>query len=386
MKNLKILIPFILITLTTFFLNMSMQMSIPTFSVFLKSLNFPLGYIGAASLAVALAAMFFRPVSAILNRKIGSIETGLIGAGLYFISFTLFILFRDARVVVMARIIQGIGMGLVITTMGSVIAQIVPHEDLLKGMNIYSLFAASTSAIGPFLGMFLIHNGDFNLLFMTALSFVSVGIMFLIVLRIKIHLPLPEGLHTEKSGVPILKSRALFPTILAFTSALVYAGIASYLSIYGIEVGIPNVGFFFLYGFIGLLISRIVMNRIIKNLHFASVLILFGLSYSACLVLIVMFKSVIAWTILGILFGFVFNFLGTVFNTMAVKNVPLSEKASANALLFVGLDSGFFLGGLIWGQVSVLFSTSSIFIFSAILISFSMTVGSFYAKRNEIKF
>jgi hypothetical protein len=99
-----------------------------------------------------------------------------------------------------------------------------------------------------------------------------------------------------------------------------------------------------------------------------------------------MFKSVIAWTILGILFGFVFNFLGTVFNTMAVKNVPLSDKASANALLFVGLDSGFFLGGLIWGQVSVLFSTSTIFIFSAILISFSMTVGSFYAKRNEIKF
>ena len=174
MKNPEILIPFILLTLTTFFLNMSMQMSIPTFSVFLKSLNFPLGYIGAASLAVALAAMFFRPVSAILNRKIGSIETGLIGAGLYFVSFTLFILFKDARIVVLARIIQGIGMGLVITTMGSVIAQIVPHEDLLKGMNIYSLFAASTGAVGPFLGMYLINNGNFNLLFITALSFVSV--------------------------------------------------------------------------------------------------------------------------------------------------------------------------------------------------------------------
>lgn len=386
MKNPKILIPFILLTLTTFFLNMSMQMSIPTFSVFLKSLNFPLGYIGAASLAVALAAMFFRPVSAILNRKIGSIETGLIGAGLYFVSFTLFILFKDARIVVLARITQGIGMGLVITTMGSVIAQIVPHEDLLKGMNIYSLFAASTGAVGPFLGMYLINNGNFNLLFITALSFVSVGIIILIVLRIKVHLPLPEGLHTEKSGVPILKSRALFPTVLAFTSALVYAGIASYLSIYGLEVGIPNVGFFFLYGFIGLLASRVVMNRIMKHLHLASVLVIFGLSYATCLVLIVVFKSVIAWTILGVLFGFVFNFLGTVLNTMAVKNVPLSDKASANALLFVGLDSGFFLGGLIWGQVSVIFSTPSIFIFSAILITTSMSIGSIYAKRNEIKF
>lgn len=386
MRDKKILIPFMLLTATTFILNMSMQMSIPTFSVYLKSLNFPLEYIGAASLAVALAAMFFRPISAILNRKIGSIETGLIGASLYFVSFMLFLLMKDPTVVVMARIIQGIGMGLVITTMGTIISQIVPHDELLSGMNIYSLFAAAAGAIGPFLGMFLIADGSFSRLFVTALSFVTLGILILAILRFRIHLPLPEGLHTEKSGVPILKSRALFPTTLAFTSAFVYAGLASYLSIYGIEVGIPNVGFFFLYGFIGLLLSRLAMKHIMKHLHLASVLMIFGLSYGILLTLIVYFQSVIAWTILGIFFGFVFNFLGTILNTMAVKNVPMSDKASANALLFVGLDSGFFLGGLIWGQVAVRFSTGSIFIFSAVLITVAMWIGGFIAKRNEIKF
>lgn len=386
MQDRKILIPFILITSTTFILNMSMQMSIPTFSVYLKSLNFPLQFIGAASLAVALSAMFFRPISAILNRKIGSIETGLIGASLYFIAFSLFLLFKNPTIVVLGRIIQGIGMGLVITTMGTIIAQIVPHDELLSGMNIYSLFAAAAGAVGPFLGMYLIADGTFIRLFISALGFVTLGILILTTLRFKVHLPLPEGLHTEKSGIPLRKSKALFPSSLAFTSAFVYAGLASYLAIYGIEVGIPNVGFFFLYGFIGLIVSRIVMKRIMKHIHLSLVLMMFGLSYGILLVLITLFKSVWAWTMLGILFGFVFNFLGTILNTMAIKNVPMSDKASANAMLFVGLDSGFFLGGLIWGQIAVHFSTSSIFIFSAILISCTMWIGAGVVKVKQIKF
>lgn len=386
MKDRKILIPFILITATTFILNMSMQMSIPTFSVYLKSLNFPLGFIGAASLAVALSAMFFRPISAILNRKIGSIETGLIGASLYFIAFTMFLMFKNPAIVVLGRIIQGIGMGLVITTMGTIISQIVPHEELLSGFNIYSLFAAAAGAIGPFLGMYLIADGTFIRLFITALGFVTLGILILATLRFKVHLPLPEGLHTEKSGIPLLKSKALFPSGLAFTSAFVYAGLASYLSIYGIEVGIPNVGFFFLYGFIGLIISRIVMNRIMKYIHLSYVLILFGMGYGVLLMLIILFRTVWAWTLLGVLFGFVFNFIGTVLNTMAVKNVPMSDKATANAMLFVGLDSGFFLGGLIWGQVAVRFSTSSIFMFSAVLITLAMWIGAWVVKVKRIKF
>ena len=50
MNDKKILIPFILITAVTFILNMTTQMTLPTFSVYLKHLEFPVGLIGAASL------------------------------------------------------------------------------------------------------------------------------------------------------------------------------------------------------------------------------------------------------------------------------------------------------------------------------------------------
>ena len=386
MNDKKILIPFILITAVTFILNMTTQMTLPTFSVYLKHLEFPVGLIGAASLGIALAAMFFRPVSAILSRKMGSINTGLVGTSLYILAFTSFLIFKQPIMVVFARIIQGFGMGLVVTTLGALIAQIVPHDELLKGMNIYSLFSAAAGALGPYIGMFLIADGYFPRLFATALATVLLGTLILAYLRYRVHLPLPKDLHTQSSGTPIWKSHAVFPTLLAFTTSFVYAGIASYLSLYGIEVGIPNVGFFFLYGFIGLLASRLVVNRIMVNMHLSVILMIFGSAYAVILLMMMVFPSVIAWTFLGVAFGFVFNFIGTILNTMAVKNVPITDKTSANAMLFIGLDSGFFLGGLIWGQVADIFSTQTIFLVAAGVIFTAMMSGALIVKQRNIQF
>ena len=386
MHDKKILIPFILITAVTFVLNMTTQMTLPTFSVYLKHLDFPLGLIGAASLGIALAAMFFRPVSAIMSKKIGSINTGLVGTSLYLVAFTSFLIFKQPAMVVLARVIQGFGMGLVVTTLGALIAQIVPHDELLKGMNIYSLFAAAAGAIGPFIGMFLITGGNFPRLFATSLAVVLLGTLILAYLRYRVQLPLPKDLHTQSSGVPIWKSRAVFPTVLAFSTSFVYAGIASYLSLYGIEVGIPNVGFFFLYGFIGLLASRLVVNKLMVNVHLSVILSVFGTIYALILLTMVNFPSVVMWTVLGIAFGFVFNLIGTILNTMAVKNVPITDKTSANAMLFVGLDSGFFLGGLVWGQVADIFSTQTIFIAAAAVIFIAMMSGAWIVKQRQIQF
>ena len=386
MHDKKILIPFILITAVTFVLNMTTQMTLPTFSVYLKHMDFPLGLIGAASLGIALAAMFFRPVSAIMSKKIGSINTGLVGTSLYLVAFTSFLIFKQPAMVVLARIIQGFGMGLVVTTLGALIAQIVPHDELLKGMNIYSLFAAAAGAIGPFIGMFLITGGNFPRLFATSLAVVLLGTLILAYLRYRVQLPLPKDLHTQSSGVPIWKSRAVFPTVLAFSTSFVYAGIASYLSLYGIEVGIPNVGFFFLYGFIGLLASRLVVNKLMVNVHLSVILSVFGTIYALILLTMVNFPSVVMWTVLGIAFGFVFNLIGTILNTMAVKNVPITDKTSANAMLFVGLDSGFFLGGLVWGQVADIFSTQTIFIAAAAVIFIAMMSGAWIVKQRQIQF
>lgn len=386
MSDKRVLIPFVLITSSTFFLSIALQMSLPSFSVYLNSLNFPLAYIGMVSLSVAFAAMFFRPVSAYLNRRIGSVETAMLGAILYSVAFLILILTKYIPLVVFARVLQGIGMGLGVTVLGSMIALIVPNDELLKAMNIYSMFAASTGAIGPYIGMFLIFGINFNPLFITALGASIIGFLILVYLHFKVHLPVPKDLHTQKSGVPIWKSSALFPSVSGSFLALVNAGIVSYISLYGFEIGIDNVGFFFLLNFVGLMISRVALQQMMARMSLASIFFIMGLGFGGVLISLTMFSTVFAWSIISILNGFFFNFTFTLINTMAMKNVPLSDKTAANAFLFVCLDFGFFLGGIIWGQVGDAFSLSSIFIFGAILILITQTISALIIWKKNIQF
>lgn len=386
MSERRVLIPFILITLVTFFLSMSLQMTLPSFSVYLNSLDFPLAYIGMVSLSVAFSAMFFRPVSTYLNSKVGPVYTAMIGSVLYIIAFLILVLTKNIMLVVLARILQGIGMGLGITILGSMIALIVPHEELLKGMNIYSLFSASTGALGPYIGMFLIFGDNFIPLFSTALMVTIVGFILLIYMKVKIHLPVPEDIHTQKSGVPIYKSSAVFPALSGSFLALVNAGIVSYISLYAISIGIRNVGFFFLFNFVGLLISRVVLQRIINAISLSWIFVLVGIGLALMLVALTQFDTVFAWAIIAIIYGFLFNFMFTLLNTMALKNVPLSDKAAANAFLFVCLDFGFFLGGIIWGQVAGSYNLQTVFIFGAILITISQALSAVVIWEKQIKF
>ncbi len=386
MSDKRVLIPFVLITASTFFLSIALQMSLPSFSVYLNSLDFPLAYIGMVSLSVAFAAMFFRPVSAYLNKKIGSVETAMLGAILYSVAFLILILTKYIPLVVFARVLQGIGMGLGVTVLGGMIAVIMPDEELLKGMNIYSLFAASTGAIGPYIGMFLIFGDDFNPLFISALAASILGFLILVYLHFKVHLPMPEDIHTQKSGVPIWKSSALFPAISGHFLAMVNAAIVSYISLYAFEIGIDNVGFYFLLNFVGLLISRVALQQMIVRMSLSSIFLIMGFGFGAVLFSLTLFDSVFVWSIISIFNGFFFNFSFTLINTMALKRVPISDKTAANAFLFVCLDFGFFLGGILWGQVGDAFSLQNIFILAGVMIIITQSISAFVINRKKIEF
>lgn len=134
------------------------------------------------------------------------------------------------------------------------------------------------------------------------------------------------------------------------------------------------------------MISRVALQQMMARMSLASIFFIMGLGFGGVLISLTMFSTVFAWSIISILNGFFFNFTFTLINTMAMKNVPLSDKTAANAFLFVCLDFGFFLGGIIWGQVGDAFSLSSIFIFGAILILITQTISALIIWKKNIQF
>jgi len=387
MNNKKVLIPFTLVTLITFVSGIALQMTVPTLSVYLKSLDFPLQFLGFAALISALTAFMFRPVAAMLSHRIGPLYTGLIGSFIYVLAYGLFWIVHDPFLIVMIRALQGVAVGLFVTVMGTIIAQIVPHEDLLKGMNIFSLFNAASAAFGPYIGMMLIAGGDFSVMFLVAMILSILVIILIFVLMAQgplVHSQLPDD--SPKVAISIFKSEAVFPSLMVFVLMFFQSGLVAFLAIYGQEINIPNVGFFFLFGFIGLILSRFVVRKLIHAFPLSIILFAFTIAFASINVLIVVQPSVLTWSILSVFHGFVFNMLATLYNTMAIKNVPFELKAKANALYFATIDMGFFLGGIVWGLVASQFGASSIFLITAFFALLIMSYGSWVAHKKEIKF
>lgn len=382
----KVFIPFALITLINFISGFALQMTVPTLSVYLKSLGFPLQFLGFAALISALTALLFRPISAAMSHKVGAISTALLGSVVYLVAYLLFIVLKQPMFIVMTRALQGIGVGLFVTGLGTAIAQIVPHEHMLTGMNIYSLFAAATGALGPFVGMMLIADGDFTDMFMWAALLSGLAIVLMIVLMKWSPKHVEDDSAHDEAIPSIFKSEAVFPSLMVLTLMFFQAGLVAFLAIYGQEIGIQNVGFFFLYNFVGLIVSRFVVNRLIHSFDLSVILVGLTLGYSVINVLIVIQPSVWTWTLLSIAHGFVFNVLATLYNTMAIKNVHFKQKAKANALYFAAIDLGFFLGGVLWGFVAKAWGSASIFIITAGLSFIIMNYGAYFAHKKHIQF
>lgn len=381
-----VFIPFALITLINFISGFALQMTVPTLSVYLKSLDFPLQFLGFAALISALTALLFRPISAALSTKLGALTTALMGSVVYLAAYTLFYFVKLPILIVMTRALQGVGVGLFVTGLGTAIAQIVPHEHMLTGMNIYSLFAAATGALGPFVGMMLIADGVYTDMFLWAAILSGVALILMLVL-IKLSPKHVEEIQSSDVSIPsIFKSEAVFPSLMVLALMFFQAGLVAFLAIYGQEIGIQNVGFFFLYNFVGLILSRFIVNRLIHSFDLSVILVGLTLSYSLINAVIVVQPTVWSWTILSIAHGFVFNVLATIYNTMAIKNVPYELKAKANALYFAAIDLGFFLGGILWGFVAKAWGSASIFILTAVISFILMNFGAYIAHKKNIQF
>lgn len=353
---------------STFVFGFANQMSIPTFTVYLGNLNVHLQFIGGISLSLAIAALIFRPISAFLIHRFGATRITILGASIAVISFTGYTFLSSIFPVIVLRIIQGISVGLFTTATPTLLAQIVPNNQLIRTMGIFSLFNSASGAFGPFVGLALIVGGNFTPLFIlgVVLNITSIILGLLILFLNPIVLVEEETkVHTNFS---ILKSSALFPSITTGLLMFIQSGFMAFLALHGKSLGLDNIGFFFLFNFSGLLIARLLTTKLTKSLSLQTIFMIHGAIYALASFLISFINSQLIWSLLAIMLGYSFNVIFVILNTLALNKIPNSLKGSANALFFGSIDIGFFLGGLVWGIIANTFSTTILFQSGSVLM------------------
>ncbi|MEH6949526.1 MFS transporter, partial [Bacillus sp. JJ634] len=212
---------------------------------------------GLASSIFIIGSLFGRLGGGQFISKLGSKKTlfyGLIG---FVITTLLYFAAFNVGLLLVYRLLQGVAVGLVGTATGTIIAQILPANRRGEGIGYFSLSAILATAVGPYIGIFLLQNFDgFNTIFIfNAILAVIVFVMFFMV-------KFPESLMkplkatgkttVEKTGgvfSKLIEKRAVPISLVALFVGLAYSGVLSFMTFYTTEINLEKVGgnFFLIY-------------------------------------------------------------------------------------------------------------------------------------------
>ena len=285
-------------------------------------------------------------------------------------------------VFLLIRFLHGVAWGISTTTNSTLAIDIIPPAKRGTGLGYYGLAMPVAMAFGPLVGLFLMRDGNYNLLFFSGLGIAMVSFALFLLIDYPVFKPMPRQQLTlerlfEKKALPISLVMLLLMTA--------YGGIVSFITIYAIENQVGETGLFFMVYAIGLALSRVLAGSIFDKkgprilAPIGCLLVFFGVMVLSLLPTTIGF--LVSAAFIGIGFGIIFPVFQAMVNNMVVPN----RRGAANSSLFTALDLGIGLGAVLTGYFSDLFGLGTAFIILASTILLATILFPFLALKHYTK-
>lgn len=346
---------FIIISATTFFVALTFYLLMTTMTMYaIQQFNASQSQAGLASGIFVIGALLSRLLAGKYMEIIG--RKKILGGSLvlFLIATLLYFLVNNLDILLVVRFIHGAAFGVATTAMPTSIMDIIPLERRGEGISYFSLSPTLATAIGPFLGIFIMQYADFNMMFAVCTGFSVMSIIIMLFAQI------PEAGITkeqrkamkgfarqdffEKSAIPI--------SMIMLLMGMAYSGILAFLNAYAIEINLTTAAsFFFIVYAVFILISRPFTGRLLDakgdNIVMYPALLLFTLS----LVLLSQAESAFILLLAGALVGLGFGTIMSCAQAIATQEAPQHRIGLATATYFFCADLGMGTGPFLIGSI-----------------------------------
>lgn len=302
-----------------------------------------------------------------LISNIGPQKMLLIGLIVFFVSTTLYLIEWGVVYLLIVRLLQGIAVGTVGTATGTIVAMILPASRKGEGIGYFSLSAILATAIGPFVGMFMLklENGFDVIFYMnTALSLLLLIAYFFV----KISLPQPNkhnGNQTEKLSFleKFIEPKALPVSFIALLIGFAYSGVMTFITFYAREINLVEAASYFFLAYAGIVvISRPITGKMMDvrgpNIIVYPCLIVFAIG------MLLFSQASAGWMLLlaAVLIGFGYGNFNSIAQTIAVKVTEPHRFGLATSTYFILYDLGLGVGPFILGMIEPYTTYRTIFV------------------------
>jgi len=345
---------------------LSIGMLLPVIPLFVKNeLRGGNLAVGLAVGAFAVGAVLLRPFAGRIGDRFGRRVLIVGGALVVAASAALYLFAHGMAVLVLVRIVGGVGEAAFFVGAGTMITDLAPEERRGEAISYWSVAVYGGLAFGPTLGETLLGTDRFTSVWVVAAG-LALGAAMLGLLTTETGRPRsPPAPGTPRP--PLLNRAALAPGAVLFLGLVGLAGFVSFVPLYVSQIGMADSrGVFLLYGCL-ILAVRIFGARLPDRLGSVRAgTAATGLA-AAGLLIMAAFATPIGLFAGTAVFSIGMSLLYPSLLTLALTGVPETERASAVGTVSSFFDASQGLGALILGGVAAVAGYRGAFVGGAVL-------------------
>lgn len=342
---------FILICLANLLIFTSFYFLLPTLPVFvtdvLRGDESNVGYIIGV---LSLTAVMVRPLSGYMLDAVGRKKVLFAALAAFCLAMGAYTFVTSLTLLFLLRFLHGLSWGFTTTGAGTIASDIVPPARRGEGMGYYGLSNTLAMAVGPSLGLIILHETDFSTLFMA--GFVIAMAALLATLGISYQQEVREKIKGKLTFNSFFEPRVYSLSVIMFFTALVYGGIVSFITLYGQKIGIANPGIYFLVYALTLLVIRPWAGKNFDKNGPGKMMGAGFLAISLAFVLLYMARGDTLFTASAVAMGVGFGIVHPTAMAMAINRVEPFRRGAANGTIFSAFDLGIGLGSIFLGVLS----------------------------------
>ena len=348
---------FILLFFAQFTFSFVFQSLIPTLPIYLSRLGSNEVEIGVLVGIFFFCALVLRPFVGKALSRTPERKFMIAGSLLFALASIAYLFAPPFWPLLMVRVFQGIGFAFFHTAAFTLIANISPETHRGQSLSYFSLAMSISGALGPSVGIFLINQFSFTLLFLacSGLSFCSL----FITCRLGRRQVVPLQGSSSDDGF-LLSRKALPPSVINSLSLFVWGALTAFFPLYAINHGVANPGLFFTTMAIMLILGRALGGKILDLYSREKVILPCLFIYIISMVILTFSKTLPMFILVAAIWGIGNAFLAPALIADTLDRVGSSTgpaMGTFTAISDLGLTAGPVIMGIIiqWTSYPIMF-------------------------------